>query len=109
MTETKANWLTAKPEEVKKQILELAKQGMNAEKIGLVLRDQQGIPRAKMIGLKISKVLREANLWRNTEEEKREKKIDIVSKHAAIHKHDYKAIRSLTRITALNTRLKKKR
>lgn len=109
MTETKANWVTAQPDEIKKQILELAKKGLTAEKIGLALRDQHGIPRAKLVGLKIGKVLKEANLWKDAEAEGREKKMEIRAKHAAAHKHDYKAIRSLTRITALHTRLSKKR
>lgn len=106
--ETKANWVTAKPEDIKQLIIELAKSGLTAEKIGLALRDQHGIPRSKVVGLKISKVLKEANMWKDAESEGREKKIDTLSKHAAVHKHDYGAIRSLTQITALNTRLKKR-
>lgn len=109
MTEAKASWVTAKPEEIKKQIIELAKQGLTANKIGLVLRDQHGIPRARVLGIRIGQVLREANAWKDAEAEVREKKIETISKHAAHHKHDYKSIRSLTRITALDSARKKKR
>lgn len=109
MSEAKSTWVTAKPEDIKKQILELAKQGMTAEKIGLVLRDQHGIPKAKVLGLKVGRVLKEANMWKDVEAEVREKKMETVSKHAKVHKHDYKAIRTLTRITALHASLNKKR
>lgn len=108
MSETKTSWVTAKPEEIKKHIEELAKKGMSAEKIGLVLRDQHGIPKAKVLGIKIGKILRESKLWKDGEAENRGKKIERVTKHAAHHKHDYKAIRSLTRHTALHTLLSKR-
>lgn len=108
MSETKSSWVTAKPEEIKKQIIELAKQGLTSEKIGLVLRDQHGIPRAKLLGLKIGKILHEANLWRDSENEHMEKKIEILSKHGAQHKHDYKAQRSLVRNMARHKLLKKR-
>ncbi len=106
MTETKASWVTAKPEEVKEKILELAKQGMPAEKIGLVLRDQHGIPKAKLLGIKISKVLRAANIEVNSELVNNQKKIENLGKHAVKNKHDYKAQRSLVKHSAKNKILK---
>lgn len=109
MAESKANWVTAKPEEIKKQIIELAKQGLTSDKIGLVLRDQHGIPKARVLGIRIGHVLREAKVWKDAEAEVREKKIETISKHAAKHKHDYKAVRTLTRITALHSSRNKKR
>ncbi len=109
MSETKSSWVTAKPEDIKKQIIELAKQGLTADKIGLVLRDQHGIPKAKVLGLKVGRVLKQANLWKDVEAESRGRKMETIAKHAKAHKHDYKAIRSLTRITALDSALSKKR
>ena len=103
MSETKASWVTAKPEEVKAKILELAKQGMPSEKIGLFLRDQQGIPKSKLLGIKISKVLKEAKSYNDSETINTQKKVEILQKHSAKHKHDYKAARSLTKNTAKNT------
>ena len=107
-TEQKASWVTAKPEDVKAKIIDLAKQGMTSEKIGLILRDQHGIPKAKVLGLKIKDVLKEADCWKDGESEMREKGLEITTKHVAAHKHDYKAIRSLTRRSAHHARLKKK-
>ena len=97
MAENKASWVTAKPEDIKAKIIELAKQGSSPEKIGLFLRDQQGIPKAKLLGLKISKVLREANLYQDNEKISRLKKVEILKKHIEQHKHDYSAARSHTK------------
>ena len=49
-------WLKYTEDEVKAIILKLAKQGLTSEKIGLVLRDQYGIPNASLYGIKIKKI-----------------------------------------------------
>ena len=54
-------WLKYTKEEVKAIVLKLADKGLTAEKIGLTLRDQYGIPKAKIYNLKISKILKEQN------------------------------------------------
>ena len=46
-------------EEVKSIILKLGNKGMTAEKIGLTLRDQYGIPKVSLYRLRIKKVLKE--------------------------------------------------
>ncbi len=108
MTEQKASWVTAKPEEVKAKIIDLAKQGMPPERIGLVLRDQHGIPKAKLLGIKIGAVLKEANLLPDTENLVNEKKMDKLNKHLAKNKHDYTAKRSLIKQSARHNFLKKR-
>lgn len=55
-----SEWVVYSPEEITDEILKLAKQGMTASKIGLVLRDQYGIGDVKKItGKKITKILKE--------------------------------------------------
>ncbi len=107
MAETKASWMTLKPEEIKARIIELAKQGISAEKIGLVLRDEQGIPKAKLLGIRIKKVLHEKNMWNSPETANITKKIETLSKHSSLHKHDYKGKRTLVRCSAQINTLKK--
>ncbi|MEK6824365.1 MAG: hypothetical protein AABY02_00770 [Nanoarchaeota archaeon] len=109
MTEQKANWITAKPEEIKAKIIDLATQGMTSEKIGLVLRDQHGIPRAKLLGVRIKAVLLEAGLWQDGEHRALSNKVDHLSKHVVKHKHDYKGKRSLVRNTVRVKKLSQKR
>ena len=60
MTETKtisSEWLKIKPSEVENIVIDLYKKGNTPAKIGLILRDQHGIPKAKLIGKKISKII----------------------------------------------------
>ncbi len=108
MTETKASWVTAKPQEIKEKIIELAKQGTSPEKIGLILRDQHGIPKARLLGIRIKHVLEEASSWKDPEIENKKIKIEKLGKHAEKHKHDYTAKRTLSKETAnLGRKLKK--
>ena len=56
-------WCRYKPEEVEALIIKLGKEGHSASGIGVILRDQYGIPLAKpIIGKSVSQVLKEANL-----------------------------------------------
>lgn len=92
MTE-KADWTKIKPSEVEETIVTLARQGMQPEKIGLVLRDQYGVPKSKLLGIKISKVLEKNNLSIDSEKKNILNKIEKLKKHSEKNKHDYTAIR----------------
>ncbi len=109
MGESKSSWVTAKPAEIRTKIVELAKQGMPPEKIGLVLRDQHGIPKAKLLGLKIGKILKEEKLWNDYEKANLEKGIENLTKHTGKNIHDYKAIRVLVKKSAHLVKISKKR
>lgn len=52
-------WLKYTQKEVEAIILKLADKGMTAEKIGLTLRDQYGIPSVKIYGIKIKQILKD--------------------------------------------------
>ncbi len=52
--EKKAEWVTYKPAEIEDIIVKLAKSGMGSARIGLVLRDQYGIPSVKIKELHMS-------------------------------------------------------
>lgn len=57
------SWCTYKPEEVEALIVKLAREGHPPSEIGIILRDQYGIPLAKPItGKSITQTLKEANL-----------------------------------------------
>lgn len=56
-------WCRYQPEEVEAIVIKLAKDGHTTSNIGVILRDQYGIPLAKPImGKSISQILREAGL-----------------------------------------------
>jgi len=56
-------WAKYTPEEVESLIVKLAREGRNTSKIGVVLRDQYGIPLAKPIaGKSIMEIVKQAGL-----------------------------------------------
>jgi len=91
----KPDWVKIKPAELEKIVLDLAKNGETPARIGLILRDQHGIPKAKLLGKKISQIINEAKIEIKSEKELTKSKIKTLESHSAIHKHDYSAKRSL--------------
>lgn len=87
-------WLKYTEEEVKAIVLKLADKGLTAEKIGLVLRDQYGIPSVKIYNLKIGKILKE-KFQEPTELNLKNKLQNIIS-HYQKNQQDKGAERSLT-------------
>jgi small subunit ribosomal protein S15 len=93
----KPDWVKMKPAELEKLVLELHKSGLSPEKIGLVLRDKHGIPKAKLLGKKMSQILKENKLKTLSEKSLVEKKVERLNRHIAQHKHDPSAQRSLAK------------
>lgn len=54
----KPEWVNYEKEEIEKLILKLSQKGLTSSKIGIVLRDQYGIPDVKAFGITIGKVLK---------------------------------------------------
>ncbi len=58
------SWCKYKPEEVEKLVVELAKKRYSSAQIGLILRDQYGIPDVKLITKKsISQIMKEHGVY----------------------------------------------
>jgi len=93
----KSNWIKMKPAELETLVLELAKQGNSCAKIGLILRDQHGVPKAKLIGKRIAEILKENKIVVKTEKELLNEKIAVLNAHMTKHKHDYCAAKSHTK------------
>lgn len=83
--------------ELEKLVLELHKSGNSPAKIGLILRDQYGVPKAKLIGKKVVQILKENKISPRTEKSSFQDKITLLEKHIADNKHDHNAKRSLTK------------
>jgi len=97
MSEKKTEWVKVKPDEAEKMIVDLHKEGNSPAKIGLILRDKHGIPKVKMFGKKITKVLKDAKVEYETEKKTFQRNLENLEKHITAHKHDYTAKRSLTK------------
>ena len=89
-------WLKYTKEEVKAIVLKLAEKGLSTEKIGLVLRDQYGIPKTKIYNLKISKILKEKGKFEEPTFINLEKKLQKIISHVKKNKQDKKSERALT-------------
>lgn len=94
---SKPSWVKMKSSELEKIVVELAKAGKTPAEIGLFLRDQHGIPKAKLLGKKISKILDDADVDYKDEGKIMASTIDNLKKHFAKNKHDYSASRALTK------------
>ena len=95
--EKKSEWVTIKPAELEKIVVELGKQGETPAKIGTILRDKHGVPKAKLLGKKIAEILNEHKIKIKTEKEVVLEKMKKLEAHQLKHKHDYTATRSLTK------------
>ena len=93
----KTDWIKIKPAELTKIVTELYKQGESLAKIGLVLRDKYGIPKAKILGKRIKEILEEAKVTIRSESENIQKKIDALNKHIEKNKHDQPAKKRLVK------------
>jgi len=96
-----------KSADIEKLVVELAKKNIPSEKIGLILRDQHGIPKVRLITKKkINQILKENNIETNSEYENVAKKIDNLKKHTEKHIHDYTAKRRIVQRTSHLRKLK---
>ena len=97
MAETKLDWMKTKPAELEKIVVDLAKQGETPAKIGIILRDKHGIPKAKLLGKKITKILKDNKLPVKNEKESVQDKIKNLEGHIAKNKKDNSAKKALTK------------
>ncbi len=76
----KPTWVKMKEPELKKVILELSETHAPSQ-IGIVLRDQYGIPTTKVFGKKLKAYLKELGIDRNEDLENATKKVDRIKEH----------------------------
>lgn len=92
-----APWVKFKREEIEDIIVKLAKRGYQSAQIGLILRDQYGIPTVKISKLKISKVMKARGLYPEFPEDLTNlfKRVVKLQTHLERNKKDYIAKRGL--------------
>ena len=91
--------------EFEKKVIELSKKGITAEKIGENLRKQNIHP--KEYDKKISKILKEKNIYVNPDLSITEKKLEGIKIHYEKNKQDKRAKREVVRISAKIRKMKK--
>lgn len=93
----KPEWVNYEKEEVEKLILKLAQGGRSKSHIGLMLRDQYGIPDVKVFGITIGKVLAKEKIGGEIPEDLYNimKKAVVMHNHLGKNKKDKKGIHTL--------------
>ncbi|MBX8631745.1 MAG: 30S ribosomal protein S15 [Thermoplasmata archaeon] len=103
-------WVQITGEEVTNQIIQMGKLGKRASQIGLVLRDQYGVPNVKLLtGKSIIQILEEAGIRPQLPEDLSSliERVKSVSAHIAENKGDNSAKRGLQLIESKIRRLAK--
>lgn len=98
------------PDAIKKIIADLARKGTPPSMIGIILRDQYGVPLVKhVIGKKMKDILEELNLKPDLPEDLSNliKRANNVIDHLKEHPKDYRAKRGLEEIISKINRLSK--
>ncbi len=103
----KPSWIKTRPEELEKIIIELAAQDTTPAKIGIVLRDKYAIPKTRLLGKKITQILKDKKIKYVKESDIIAKRIEKIKTHMIRHKHDYTAKKSLAEKLWLQYRLAK--
>jgi small subunit ribosomal protein S15 len=109
-TKTVPKWVRYKKDEVEKIVLKLAKEGYSTSQIGMILRDQFGIPLVKLItGKTISQILKEQKLYPQYPEDLFNllKKAINLREHLERNKKDYTSKRGLELLESKIRRLGK--
>jgi len=83
-------WLKMKETELVAVIKELAENHQPAQ-IGLILRDQYGVPTTKLYGKKLASYLKDLGLESNAELKNAQKKVDALGEHLKENVTDKKA------------------
>jgi ribosomal protein S15P/S13E len=91
-------------EEFEKKVVELGKKGITAEKIGETLR-QEGI-HPKDHNKKISKILKEKDLYTSPDLKNVQEKLERVKKHYEKNKQDKRALRERERIFSMAKKIR---
>lgn len=106
----KPKWVTMKPEEVEELVVSLYRRGYPPSMIGLILRDQYGIPLVKAVtGKSVLQILRERGLAPEIPEDLMNliRKAIGIRKHLEEHPKDYHSKRGLQLVESKIHRLAK--
>ena len=92
-----ASWVKYKPKEIEEIVVKLAKEGNTSARIGIVLRDQYGIPSVRMSKLRIAPIMKEHKLYPELPEDMFSlvKRAVILNNHLSKNKRDYISKRGL--------------
>ena len=94
-------------ENIEALIVELAKKDYSPAKIGAVLKEKYSIPKVKILGKKITKILKENNIKYQDDLDIINKRIEKLETHYNKNKQDKRARKEIVRLIGLKKRLEK--
>ena len=97
----------AKVEDITKIVVELAKTEKSPAKIGLILKEKYGVEKAKILGKKITQILKENNVEYDDDLAIINQKIAVLEKHWKNNKQDKRSNRELVKFIGLRKKLMK--
>ncbi len=106
--EGKPSWVTIGSEELDQLIVKLKREGLTKSKLGMILRDQYGIPKVKELrGIRISKILKTNGIEDQVPEDLSAllSKAVNLNKHLVLNPKDLKNRRGLELVEAKIKRL----
>ncbi len=105
----KPDWVEYEADDVKKIIIKHYREGKSMAEVGMILRDQYGIPDVRLFGLRIKDVVEEAGLKPEYPEDLMNlfRKAINLRKHLEKHKKDYHTKRGLQLVESKIRRLVK--
>ena len=101
-------WLKTKKEEIENLVVKLAKENYSSAMIGLILRDQYGIPSVKAVtGMSITQILKKHNLYPQYPEDLLNlfRRLVNLDSHLKAHKMDKHSKRSFINLESKVRRL----
>ena len=97
----------AEKEDIEKVVVDLGKKGISPATIGLVLKEKHGIQKIKVLGKKITQILKENNISYEDDLDNVNKRIKILEEHSDKNKQDKKAKKDIVRFIGLKKKLQK--
>lgn len=79
----KASWVKHKPKEIEEIVIKLAKEGKQSAQIGLILRDQYGVPTAKINKTRVSQIIEKNDLSQELPDDL----FNLLRKSVNLHSH----------------------
>ena len=97
----------AKAEDIEKVVVELGKKGIPPGKIGIILKEKHNVPKIKLLGKKITQILKENKVEYKNDLDNVNKKIEKIEQHYEKNKQDKRAKREIVRFIGLRKTLEK--
>src|SRR3989344_7147354 len=94
-----------KAEEIESLVVELAKQGNHPAKIGQILKEKHNVPKIKLLGKSITKILKEKNIDYKPDSKIVGEKLKKIEDHYTKNRQDKKSEREIVRLVSLKKRL----